>query len=56
MWVKPRARDIAWMGERIVTGRITVFIEKVLALDQARDAFALSEAGRTRGKVVLRIG
>ncbi len=55
MWVKANASDMEWMTGRIAEGRIKLFIEKVFPLEQCREALALSEAGRTRGKIVLKI-
>jgi NADPH:quinone reductase-like Zn-dependent oxidoreductase len=55
MWVRANAGDLAWMAGRVAEGRIKVFIEKVYSLDHAREALAYSEAGRTRGKIVLKI-
>lgn len=55
MRVKAGAADVAWMAGRIAEGRIKVHIEKVFPLGQAREALAVSEEGRVRGKVVLRV-
>ncbi len=55
MWVKANASDMEWMTGRIAEGRIKLFIEKVFPLEQCREALALSEAGRTKGKIVLKI-
>jgi NADPH:quinone reductase-like Zn-dependent oxidoreductase len=55
MWVKANASDMEWMTGRIAEGRIRVFIERIFSLEQCREALALSEAGRTRGKIVLKI-
>jgi NADPH:quinone reductase-like Zn-dependent oxidoreductase len=53
MWVRPSAADINWMMEHIRAGKVRVFIEQVYPLDRTKDALASSEAGRTRGKIVL---
>ena len=55
MWVKPNAADMAWMMEQLQTGSIKVHVDKVFSLDQAREALAYSEAGKTRGKIVLAV-
>jgi len=56
MWVRPGAGDIAWMMEQILGGRIRVVIEPTYPLDRIKDALAASEAGRTRGKIVMQVG
>lgn len=56
MWVKPNFADMTWMTSNIGSGRIKVVIDKVLPLDQAKEALAYSESGRVRGKVVLKAG
>jgi NADPH:quinone reductase-like Zn-dependent oxidoreductase len=43
------------LAGRVAEGRIRVLIEKVFPLEQAREALAYSEAGRTRGKIVLKV-
>jgi NADPH:quinone reductase-like Zn-dependent oxidoreductase len=53
MWVRPGGADIDWMMEHIGAGKVRVVIEQVYPLDRTRDALASSEAGRTRGKIVL---
>lgn len=53
MWVRPSAADINWMMEHIRAGKVRVVIEQVYPLDRTKDALASSEAGRTRGKIVL---
>jgi NADPH:quinone reductase-like Zn-dependent oxidoreductase len=53
MWVKPNEADIAWMQDRITEGRLRVVIERSYPLDRVKDALAASEAGRTRGKIVV---
>jgi NADPH:quinone reductase-like Zn-dependent oxidoreductase len=55
MWVKPNAADMAWMMELLQTGSIKVHVDKVFSLDQAREALAYSETGKTRGKLVLAV-
>jgi NADPH:quinone reductase-like Zn-dependent oxidoreductase len=53
MWVKPNAADIAWMLERVQVGTVRVVIAETYALARVKDALTASEAGRTRGKIVL---
>ncbi len=54
MWVKPSASDMAWMMEQIKAGRVGVVIERSYPLSQIKDALAASEAGRTKGKIVVK--
>jgi NADPH:quinone reductase-like Zn-dependent oxidoreductase len=53
MWVRPSGADIDWMMEHVRAGKVRVVIEQVYPLDRTKDALASSEAGRTRGKIVL---
>ncbi len=55
MWVRPSAADIAWMMEQIRAGKVRVVIEQAYPLDRITDALAASEAGRTRGKIVVKV-
>jgi NADPH:quinone reductase-like Zn-dependent oxidoreductase len=54
MWVRPSAADIDWMMEHIKAGKVRVVIEQVYPLDRIKDALASNEAGRTRGKIVVK--
>ena len=56
MWVKPNESDIAWMMVQIKAGKIRIVIEQAYPLDRITDALAASEAGRTRGKIVVSVG
>jgi NADPH:quinone reductase-like Zn-dependent oxidoreductase len=56
MWVKPSAIDIAWMMDQIRAGTVRVVIEQAYPLDRITDALAASEAGRTRGKIIISVG
>jgi NADPH:quinone reductase-like Zn-dependent oxidoreductase len=47
--------DLAWMTSRIEAGKIKVMIGRVYSLDQAKEALAHSEAGKARGKIVLKM-
>lgn len=53
MWVKPNSADMAWMQDRIAEARLRVVVERSYPLDRVKDALAASEAGRTRGKIVI---
>jgi NADPH:quinone reductase-like Zn-dependent oxidoreductase len=53
--LRPRAADLDRLRELIETGRVTPQVERVYPLSQAAQAHAASEAGRVRGKLVLRV-
>jgi NADPH:quinone reductase-like Zn-dependent oxidoreductase len=53
MWVRPSAADMAWMMEHISAGKITVHIERIFPFARVAEAFAASESGHVRGKVVV---
>ncbi|HAS54117.1 MAG: zinc-binding alcohol dehydrogenase [Nitrospirae bacterium GWC2_57_13] len=55
MWVRPKEADMEWMKEKIEAGRIRVVLDRVVPLEQVKEAFAYSESGRVRGKVVLNV-
>ena len=50
-----KAADMAWLCGQIEAGRIKVVLDRVLPLDRVKDALAYSQAGRARGKVVLKV-
>ncbi len=52
---RPNAADMEWMRTRIEEGRIRIVIDKVYPLEQIREAFAYSETGRARGKIIIEI-
>jgi NADPH:quinone reductase-like Zn-dependent oxidoreductase len=54
--VRPNARDMEWIRGQVEAARIRVIIDRVYPLEEIRKAFAYSETGRARGKIVLRIG
>jgi NADPH:quinone reductase-like Zn-dependent oxidoreductase len=51
----PNARDMEWMKGQIEAGRIRIVIDREYPLEQIREALAYSEAGKAKGKVVLKI-
>lgn len=53
--VRPNAADMEWMRTRLGEGRLRVVIDRVFPLEQIREAFAYSETGKARGKVVLKV-
>jgi NADPH:quinone reductase-like Zn-dependent oxidoreductase len=54
--MSPDAEQLAQIGELLAAGEIRVEIAQALPLDEVRRAHELSEAGHTRGKIVLRVG
>jgi NADPH:quinone reductase-like Zn-dependent oxidoreductase len=54
--VRPNGQDMDWMRGQIEADRIRVVIDRVYPLEEIREAFAYSETGRARGKIVLRVG
>ena len=52
---KPNAPQLTSIGELVEAGKLRVHVATVLPLEEVGQALALSEAGRTRGKIVLRI-
>jgi NADPH:quinone reductase-like Zn-dependent oxidoreductase len=55
MWVRPSAADIDWMMEQMQAGKVRVVITETYPLERIKDALAASEAGRTRGKIVVKV-
>lgn len=55
LWVRPDAAGLTALGDLADAGRLTVHVDKALPLAQAADAWRLSQEGRTRGKIVLRV-
>ena len=53
--VEPDGPALARIGELVDAGHIQIGVEDVLDLNQAAQAHARGEAGRTRGKLVLRV-
>lgn len=56
MWVKPNGADLAWMMERLRTGKVRAVITETYPLERIQDALAASQTGRTRGKIVVTTG
>lgn len=52
---KPNAEQLASIRELVEDGRLKAFVATVLRLASIKEAFELSESGRTRGKIVLQI-
>ena len=51
----PSAANLAEIAKLVEAGKVTPHIEAVFPLDEVRNALALSEAGRSRGKIVLSV-
>lgn len=55
VFCKPNAEQLAEIRELAEAGRLRAHAARILPLAEIKDALALSEAGRTRGKIVLQI-
>ena len=55
VFVKPNSEQLAWLGELVASGAVTVTIEKVFPLAETADAQRLVEGGHVRGKVVITV-
>jgi NADPH:quinone reductase-like Zn-dependent oxidoreductase len=53
--VRPNAEDMEWMKTEIEAAKIRIVIDRVYSLEQIREAFAYSETGKAKGKVVIDI-
>ncbi|MEH3092500.1 MAG: NADP-dependent oxidoreductase [Agrobacterium cavarae] len=49
----PNAESLSEITRLVEAGKVTPHVDRVLAFADVRDALAISEAGRTRGKIVL---
>ncbi len=52
---KPNAEELTEICELVEAGKLTPNVATVLPMSEIRQAFELSEAGRTRGKIVLQL-
>ena len=52
---KPNAEELVAIRELVEAGKLQAHVAKVLPLEEIKQAFELSEGGRTRGKIVLQI-
>ncbi len=52
---KPDAAQLAAITKMVEAGHLKMYVATVLPLAEVRQALELSEAGRTRGKIVLQI-
>ncbi len=55
VFVRPNAGQLAEIANLIDGGKLTVVVETILPLAEARRAQELSQAGHARGKIVLRV-
>lgn len=55
MWVRPSAADLAELSRLADAGELRVFVDRVLPLEEAAEAWRLSQEGRARGKIVLSV-
>jgi NADPH:quinone reductase-like Zn-dependent oxidoreductase len=53
--VEPNRTQLEEIGRLIDTGRLRVFVDTMLPLEQARQAFEQGLKGHSRGKIVLRV-
>ncbi|WP_312806629.1 NADP-dependent oxidoreductase [Agrobacterium cavarae] len=51
----PNALSLKEIARLVEAGKVTPYIDAVLPFADVRDALAISEAGRTRGKIVLTV-
>jgi NADPH:quinone reductase-like Zn-dependent oxidoreductase len=56
VWVRPDPADLTALAELADQGRLSVTVERALPLAEAAEAWRLSRAGHTRGKLVLTVG
>ena len=52
----PSARNLTAIKELVETGKVTPHVDTVLPFAEIKQALALSQSGRARGKIVLAIG
>ncbi len=55
VFVQPNATQLAEIANLVDSGKLRSVVETVLPLSEARRAHELSQAGHTRGKIVLRV-
>ncbi|NKY96275.1 NADP-dependent oxidoreductase [Nocardiopsis alborubida] len=55
LWVRPDSEGLAELARLADDGRLTVHVDREFPLSEAAEAWRLSQAGRTRGKIVLTV-
>lgn len=53
VWVRPLGSETARLAELADKGRLTVEVARTFGLEEVAEAFALSQQGHTRGKLVI---
>lgn len=53
VWVRPDGERLAHLLTEVAQGRLTVDIDRTFPLEQVREAFEVSRAGRAQGKLVI---
>jgi NADPH:quinone reductase-like Zn-dependent oxidoreductase len=53
VWVRPLGTETARLAELADQGRLTVEVARTFGLEEVAEAFALSQQGHTRGKIVI---
>jgi NADPH:quinone reductase-like Zn-dependent oxidoreductase len=53
--VRPSGPDLELLGRFADAGQVRPFLTRTFPLDRAREAHEASEAGHTRGKIVLEV-
>lgn len=56
VWVRPDSAGLAELAALADDGKLTVHVDRVFPLAEAAEAWRLSRAGHTRGKLVLSVG
>jgi NADPH:quinone reductase-like Zn-dependent oxidoreductase len=56
VYCKPNASQLVAIGKLVDEGRLKAHVSTVLPLSEVKQAHQLSQGGRTRGKIVLKIG
>lgn len=55
VFVQPSGKQLTEIAKLIDAGQVKPIVETVLPLTEARQAHGMSQSGRTRGKIVLRV-
>ena len=53
VWVRPLGSETARLAALVHEGKLTVEVAETFGLDDVAKAFALSQEGHTRGKIVI---
>lgn len=55
VWVRPDATQLTALAALADEGKLTVPVAEIFPLEQAADAFRLSQAGHTHGKIIIHV-